>query len=78
MSKKVEGELGRIGAILLWVILLFLWAHYDLWYLFVACLALHLAETVLVGVKKGTAGLFPVDSFLYTLILGLPGEIPGG
>lgn len=26
MSKKVEGELGRIGAILLWVILLFLWA----------------------------------------------------
>ncbi|HOB87666.1 MAG TPA: hypothetical protein PKO38_08255 [Bacillota bacterium] len=71
MSKKVEGELGRIGAILLWVILLFLWAHYDLWYLFVACLALHLAETVLVGVKKGTAaGYSPVDSFLYTLIFG--------
>lgn len=71
MSKKLEGELGRIGAVILWVILVFLWVRYGLWYLFAAILALHLLETAVVGVKKGTAaGYSPVDSFLFTLIFG--------
>ncbi len=71
MDKQRQGEVARACAIVGWFLVAFLWASFNLWYLFAAYLLLHLVEALTVGVKKGTAaGYSKNDSFLYTFVFG--------
>lgn len=71
MSKKIQGELLRVGAVALWILLVFLWVQFELWYILLLLFVAHFIEAVTIGLSKGrVAGYSPTDSFTFTLVFG--------
>ncbi|HSW36678.1 MAG TPA: hypothetical protein VLH18_08775 [Candidatus Limnocylindrales bacterium] len=71
LSGKLQGEIGRIGAVAGWIVVVYLWIRFDLWYIFALYFIIHFLEAVTVGIAKGkAAGYSTIDSFLFTLLFG--------
>lgn len=71
MSKKKQGELLRASAVVLWVLLIYLWVQFELWYIVLFLFVAHFIEAVTFGLRKGkAAGYSSTDSFTFTLVFG--------
>ena len=65
------GELLRASAVVLWILLIYLWVQFDLWYVLLFLFVAHFLEAVTIGMRKGkAAGYSSTDSFTFTLVFG--------
>ena len=67
-----NGIVAYIGTILIWIAVVLLWVFRGWWWITAALFILHLVETILIGVKTGTAnGKSNGYSIFMTLMFGI-------